>query len=138
MFDSRHNVLVRKKNHWKTCIGTILVLFVFSASFAFGAEVLLVVGKKDLRAGDLSIKNHLENRGFNVAIQEDTIVRSEDASGNVQFLLMTPASKCRDSLPLQNGSAFSCSGIRQMPLHLKDGLCLIPPLTGQCRTQRLF
>jgi len=91
MSDIRHKFLVKKKNHWKTCIGMILVLFVFSASFAFGADVLLVVGQKDLSAGDLSIKNHLENRGFNVAIQEDTIVKSDDALGKALVILSESA-----------------------------------------------
>ncbi len=95
MSDIRHNILVKKKNHWKTCIGMILVLFVFSASFALGADVLLVVGQKDLRAGDLSIKNHLENRGFNVVIQEDTIVKSEDASAK-DLVILSESARSRE------------------------------------------
>ena len=95
MSDIRHNILVKKKNHWKTCIGMILVLFVFSASFALGADVLLVVGQKDLRAGDLSIKNHLENRGFNVVIQEDAIVKSEDASAK-DLVILSESARSRE------------------------------------------
>jgi len=95
MFDIRYKTLVKKKNHWKTCIGTILVLFVFSASFALGAEVLLVVGKKDLRAGDLSIKNHLENRGLKVIIKEDTIANSKDASGK-DLVILSESARSRE------------------------------------------
>lgn len=56
-------------NHLKIYLCAAIVLFALSAPYAFGADVLLVVGKKDvagqkyLRSGDLSIKNHLENRG---------------------------------------------------------------------------
>lgn len=95
MSDIRHKILVKKKNHWKTCIGMILVLFVFSASFALGADVLLVVGQKDLRAGDLFIKNHLENRGFNVVIQEDAIVKSEDASAK-DLVILSESARSRE------------------------------------------
>ena len=95
MSDFRHKILLKKKNHWKTCIGTILVLFVYSASFAFGAEVLFVVGENDLRAGDLSIKNHLENRGFNVITREDTIVKSEDASGK-DLVILSESARSRE------------------------------------------
>ena len=95
MSDFRHKILLKKKNHWKTCIGTILMLFVYSASFAFGAEVLFVVGENDLRAGDLSIKNHLENRGFNVITREDTIVKSEDASGK-DLVILSESARSRE------------------------------------------
>jgi len=95
MSDFRHKILLKKKNHWKTCIGTILVLFVYSASFAFGAEVLFVVGENDLRAGDLSIKNHLENRGFNVITREDTIVKSEDALGK-DLVILSESARSRE------------------------------------------
>lgn len=95
MSDFRHKILLKKKNHWKTCIGTILALFVYSASFAFGAEVLFVVGENDLRAGDLSIKNHLENRGFNVITREDTIVKSEDASGK-DLVILSESARSRE------------------------------------------
>jgi len=88
-------IFEKMKNHWKTCIGTILMLFVFSASFALGVEVLLVVGKKDLRVGDLSIKNHLENRGHNVIIREDTIVKGEDASGK-DLVILSESARSRE------------------------------------------
>ena len=95
MTDLQHKIFKKMKNHWTTCIGTILVLFVFSASFALGAEVLLVVGKEDLRAGDLSIKNHLENRSFNVVIKEDTIVKSEDALGK-DLVILSESARSRE------------------------------------------
>jgi hypothetical protein len=91
MVDLRHKNFETIKHHWKTYIGTILVLFLLGASCAFGAEVLFVVGKKDLRAGDLSIKNHLENRGLNVTIREDSSVRSEDAHGRDLVILSESA-----------------------------------------------
>jgi hypothetical protein len=95
MSDFRHKIFAKKNTHWKTCIGTILMFLVFSASFALGAEVLLVVGQKDLRTGDLSIKNHLENRGLKVVIQEDTIVKSEDASGK-DLVILSESARSRE------------------------------------------
>ena len=93
-----HKMKSGRNDHWQTGIGVILVLFVFSVSFAFGADVLLVVGeknlaagKKELRAGDLAIKNHLVNRGFEVAVKEDAIVKTEDASGMDLVLLSESA-----------------------------------------------
>ncbi|MGV7223935.1 MAG: hypothetical protein ACQ9MH_20720 [Nitrospinales bacterium] len=95
MSDFRRKNLVKKKNHCKTFVCIILMLFVFSASFALGAEVLLVVGKKDMRVGDLSIKNHLQNRGFRVVIQEDTIVKSKDASGK-DLVILSESARSRE------------------------------------------
>lgn len=95
MSDLKHKIFKKIKNHWKTYIGTLLVLFVFSASYVFGAEVLFVVGKNDLRAGDLCIKTHLENRGLNVVIQEDTIVKSEDASGK-DLVILSESARSRE------------------------------------------
>ena len=91
----QHKIFKKIKNHWKTYIGTISVLFVFSASYAFGTEVLFVVGKKDLRAGDLSIKTHLENRDFKVMIREDTVVKSEDASGK-DLVILSESARSRE------------------------------------------
>jgi len=102
MFSSRHKILMKMKNHWKTCMAAILVLLVFNVSFAFGTEVLLVVGKKDvavgkkaLRAGDVSIKNHLANRGLKVVIREDAIVKSEDAFG-MDLILLSESARSRE------------------------------------------
>jgi hypothetical protein len=95
MSDPRQKIFMKMKNNWKTGIGTILVLFVYSASFAFGADVLFVVGENDLRAGDLSIKNHLGNRGFNVITREDTIVKSEDASGK-DLVILSESARSRE------------------------------------------
>jgi hypothetical protein len=79
MFNLQNKVIKTMKDHSKACLVIILILFVFNASYAFGEEVLLVVGKKDLRAGDIAIKNHLKNRDFNITIREDTIVKGDDA-----------------------------------------------------------
>ena len=95
MLDIRHKSFVNRTHHWTKCIGTILVIFVFSASIAFGAEVLLVVGKKDLRAGDRAIKNHLESRGLTVVIQEDTVVKSQDASGK-DLVILSESARSRE------------------------------------------
>jgi hypothetical protein len=91
MSKPHHKIWERMNFNWKPFLATIMVFFVFTASYAFGAEVLLVVGKKDLRAGDLSIKNHLENRGFNVTIREDSSVRSGDALGRDLVILSESA-----------------------------------------------
>jgi len=40
MFNLQYKIHEKRKNRWKTYIGTILVLFVFSAPYAFGADVL--------------------------------------------------------------------------------------------------
>lgn len=88
-------------NNWKMVQGMILVLFVFTASYAFGAEVLFVVGKKgvvgkrEMRAGDLCIKNHLEDRGFNVTVQEDTSVKSEDAFSR-DLVILSESARSRE------------------------------------------
>ena len=52
-------------------------------------------GKNNLRAGDLSIKNHLENRGFNVITREDTIVKSEDALGK-DLVVLSESARSRE------------------------------------------
>jgi len=69
------------QGYWKSCLGAALILFVLAAPAAFGADVLFVVGSPNLRAGDLAIKSHLENRGFHVHILEDDVAKSEDAIG---------------------------------------------------------
>ena len=98
MSDLQLNNISKRNNHLKTCVGVILVLFVFSVACAFGAEVLLVVGKKnlaagkkELRAGDLAIKNHLVNRGLEVVVKEDEIVESKDASDKDLVILSESA-----------------------------------------------
>ena len=65
---------------WKTFLGVVLIFFMF-AGFAFGAEVLLVVGKRDLRGVDLTIQEILKNRGHSVIVLKDEAVRSEDVCG---------------------------------------------------------
>jgi len=100
MFNLRYKIYEKMKSQWKTYLCVVMVFFALSAPYAFGAEVLLVVGKKAvvgqkyLRSGDLSIKNHLENRGLNVIVREDTIVNSEDATDmDLVFLSESARSK---------------------------------------------
>ena len=104
MLDFRHKLFSKRSNHWQTCMGVILMLFVFSTSVALGAEVLFVVGKKNLaggkkalRSGDVAIKNHLADRGFEVVTCEDTIVKSEDAAGKDLVILSESARSNRVS-----------------------------------------
>jgi len=81
MVGSKSKKVMNIKFYWKRCLGAALMFFVFTASYAFGAEVLFIVGSPNLKAGDRAIKSHLENRGFNVHIQEDDVAKSEDAIG---------------------------------------------------------
>ncbi|MBT8372409.1 MAG: hypothetical protein HKO68_07295 [Desulfobacterales bacterium] len=67
------------------------MLFVFTASSAFGTEVLFVVGGKAIKAGDQTIKKHLENRGFDVVVKNDKLVKTEDARGKSLVLLSESA-----------------------------------------------
>jgi len=91
----QHKIFTKMKHHWKLCIGTIMVLFVFTASSALGAKVLFVVGKKDLRASDRFIKNHIENRGIKVIIREDKTVKTEDASGT-DLVILSESARSRE------------------------------------------
>ena len=80
MSNLTHNLIEKMKIQWKICMGLIMLLFIFSATCVSAADILFVVGKKDLRPGDLCIKNHLEQRGFDVTVVEDEKVETEDAS----------------------------------------------------------
>ena len=97
MINLRNKRYEKMNNHWKAFVWVAMVIFVINASYAFGADVLFVVGKKDvagqkyLRSGDLTIKNHLENRGLNVIVKEDTIVQSADAKGMSLVILSESA-----------------------------------------------
>ena len=100
MGNLRNKTNRKLNNSWKAFFWAVMIFFAINASYAFGADVLLVVGKKAvagqkyLRAGDLAIKNHLESRGLNVIVREDTIVKSEDAAGmNLVFLSESARSK---------------------------------------------
>lgn len=101
MFNLRNKIYEKMSNHWKAFLCVAMVFCVINASYAFGAKVLLVVGKKDnagqkdLRSGDLSIKNHLEKRGLNVIVREDTIVKSEDASG-MNLVILSESARSRE------------------------------------------
>ena len=75
----------------RVCLIAIMMLFAFSASSAFGDEVLFVVGGKDMKAGDQIIKKHLENRGFDVVVKNDKMVKTEDAHGKSLVILSESA-----------------------------------------------
>jgi len=79
-----------------------VIIVAFSTSIAFGAEVLFVVGKqkvaagkKDLRTSDISIKNHLINRGFDIVVLEDTDAKSEDAVGK-DLVILSESARSRE------------------------------------------
>ncbi|MGD9139251.1 MAG: hypothetical protein PVH42_20990, partial [Desulfobacterales bacterium] len=62
MFKTQYTINEKRKFHWQLIIYLVAVFFAISSSYACGTEILFVVGKKDLRPGDLSIKNQLEAR----------------------------------------------------------------------------
>jgi len=62
----------------KVALGVSLLL-VFSASAAWGTDVLFVVGKAKLNGGDRVIKNRLESFGLTVTVQDDDDVQVYDA-----------------------------------------------------------
>jgi hypothetical protein len=79
----------------------LLILFTFNASSAIGAKILFVVGKKpavghkELRAGDVAIKNHLESRGLELVIEEDADVRGEDSEG-MDLVILSESARSRE------------------------------------------
>ena len=77
--------------HWKVCLLTIAALFVFTASSAFGTDVLFVVGGKDVKPSDQAIKKHLEHRGFKVVVKHDNYVKTDDAHGKALVFLSESA-----------------------------------------------
>jgi hypothetical protein len=91
MFKPRYGFYEKRKSHWKVIIYLIVLFFLISAAYACGPEILLVVGKKDLRPGDRSIKNRLEDRGFTIVLREDTNVKNEDATGRDLVILSESA-----------------------------------------------
>ena len=100
MLNLRNKRHEKMTNHWKVFLWVAMVFFVINASSAFGADILFVVGQKEvtgqkyLRSGDRTIKNHLENRGLNVIVIEDTVVKTEDANGmNLVILSESARSK---------------------------------------------
>jgi hypothetical protein len=95
MFKTQYTINEKRKLHWKLIICLAAVFFAISASYACGTEILFVVGKKDLRPGDLSIKNHLEDRGFNIVIREDTNIKSEDATGR-DLIILSESARSRE------------------------------------------
>ena len=80
-----------KSGHWKLCWLVITMVLVLTASPVFGAEILFVVGGKDVKDSDQTIKNHLEDRGFNVVVIKDKVVKTEDADGKSLVLLSESA-----------------------------------------------
>ena len=90
-----HKLIERLKIQTKICMRMIILLFVFSATCAFGADILFVVGKKDMRPGDLCIKNHLEQRGFDVIVMEDTRVKTEDALES-DLIILSESARSRE------------------------------------------
>ena len=71
--------MVQKGNYfWKTTLGVVLVFLMFT-TYAFGADILLVVGQKNLKGTDLSIKKVLQNNGHKVTVAKCAGVHSEDA-----------------------------------------------------------
>ena len=76
---------------WKVYLLAITMVFIFTVSSALGAEVLFVVGGKDIKAGDQTIKKHLEDRGFDIVVKKDKLVKTEDADGKALVLLSESA-----------------------------------------------
>ena len=95
MFKFQYTIDVKRKFQWKSIICLVAVFLAICASHACGAEILFVVGKKDLRPGDLSIKNHLEDRGFNLVVREDTTVKGEDATGR-DLIIISESARSRE------------------------------------------
>ena len=65
---------------WRISLGVLLIGFMCT-TYALGAEVLLVVGKKKLKGTDLSIKTILKNNGHTVTVAKGDAVKSSDARG---------------------------------------------------------
>jgi hypothetical protein len=80
MSNLTHKLIEKMKIQRQICLGLIMLLFFFSATCVSAADILFVVGKKDLRPGDLCIKNHLEQRGYDVTVVVDEEVSTEYAS----------------------------------------------------------
>lgn len=101
MGNLRNNTDPKMSNCWIIFVWTAMIFFVTNASYAFGTDVLLVVGKKAaagqkyLRSGDLAIRNHLEARGIHVIVREDTLVKSEDATG-MHLVILSESARSRE------------------------------------------
>jgi hypothetical protein len=89
------NFAPKKSRRWKVCLLAITLVFVFSASSVYGAQVLFVVGGKDIKGSDQTIKKHLEDRGFDVVVKKDKLVKAEDASGK-SLVLLSESARSKD------------------------------------------
>ncbi len=76
---------------WKVGLLTIALLFAFTVTSALGSDILFVIGGKDIKASDQTIKKHLEGRGFNVIVKQDKLVKTEDANGKALVFLSESA-----------------------------------------------
>ena len=56
MVNLRNKTYEKMNNHWKVFLWMAMVSFVINASYAFGTDVLLVVGKKDVAGQNLLLK----------------------------------------------------------------------------------
>ena len=84
--------MTTKLNAYRKIIsGLFMIVFISTASHAFGAQVLFVVGDSNLKTGDLAIQSHLEGRGHTVHIRQDTDVKSGDAIGRDLVILSESA-----------------------------------------------
>ena len=81
----------KKSRLWKVSLLAISLLFVFGVTSAIGSDILFVVGGKDIKASDQTIKKHLEERGFVVVVKQDKLVRTEDANGKALIILSESA-----------------------------------------------
>ena len=101
MVNFRNKRHEKMTNHRKLFLLVFMVVLIINASFAFGADVLFVVGQKEiagqkyLRSGDLTIKNHLEKRGLNVIVKEDTMVTSEDAT-DMDLVILSESARSKE------------------------------------------
>lgn len=101
MIKLRNKRSEKMNHHWKAFAWLAMMFFAINVSSAFGADILFVVGQKVfagqkfLRSGDLTIKNHLENRGLNVIVKADTMVKSEDANG-MDLVILSESARSKE------------------------------------------
>jgi len=101
MLNLRCKTNEKMKGHRATLLCLLLIFFAFNASSALCAKILFVVGKKpavgqkELRTGDLAIKQHLEGRGLDLTIEEDADVKSEDSEG-MDLVILSESARSRE------------------------------------------
>ena len=83
----------KNSGRWKVCSIAVTIFIILTASSAFGTEVLFVVGGKgkEIKLSDQIIKKQLEDRGFNVVVKNDTLVKTEDARSKALVFLSESA-----------------------------------------------